>query len=283
MTDTSLDPRIHAYRADLADTALKGLVDAAAFVEADIHHISVPSIFLRDKAGEDQPVVTQGLIGEHVAIFEIKNGWAWGQLLRDKYVGYMPISDLSPGESGASRKVVVKHSHIYPQPNIKTLPKLVYNLGARLTGEQYDEKFFKTSEGNFIINSHLAALDHLEDDFVSSAENFTGAPYLWGGKTSFGLDCSGLIQIALQACGIEAPRDSDMQARQLGRALSAEERNSLKRGDLVFWKGHVGVMCNEDTLLHANGHHMLVVQEDFKQAVARISSEYGELTQINRL
>jgi len=263
MTDRPLDPRTHAYRADLADSALIDQVEAMQFAEAEIYHISAPSVFLRDTPGDEARVVTQGLCGEHVAIFEVKDGWGWGQLLRDKYVGYMPMSDLSS--------------------DIKTLPKLVYNLGARLTGASHDENFFKTSEGNFIINSHLAGLDHLEEDFVTSAENFTGAPYLWGGKTSFGLDCSGLIQIALQTCGIEAPRDSDMQAEELGTPLASENWGNLKRGDLVFWKGHVGVMCNEDTLLHANGHHMLVAREPFKHATARIASEYGEITQINRL
>lgn len=280
---TDLDPRLHAYRADLADKKLEDRLTAQHFVTGENYQITSPTVFLKSAPDEHAQILTQALCGEEVMVFEQKGGWAWAQLSRDGYVGYMPNTDLGHAALTPTVKVMVKHTHLYPEADIKSQPSGAYYLGSLLSGSIHNDMFFKTHDGAYIIRSHLAPIDMIETDFVAVADRFTGTPYLWGGKTSFGLDCSGLVQIALQAAGIEAPRDSDMQAQSLGRVLEEEDRAKLKRGDLVFWKGHVGIMCDPDMLLHANGHHMMVVREPFETAKKRIASEYGEITQVNRL
>jgi cell wall-associated NlpC family hydrolase len=133
-------------------------------------------------------------------------------------------------------------------------------------------------------SSHLQPTTQYESDFVAVAERFLGAPYLWGGKTALGLDCSGLVQISLAAAGISVPRDTDVQAREIGTNLPLDEPLDLRRGDLVFWKGHVGIMCDAETLLHANAHHMLVARESFAEAHARIlAKSFGPVIALRRL
>jgi cell wall-associated NlpC family hydrolase len=155
-------------------------------------------------------------------------------------------------------------------------------MNARLEIVESNEKFSKLSNGHYVFVKHIQPLSETEADFVGVAENFLGVPYYWGGKTSQGLDCSGLVQTALEACGVFAPRDTDMQETQLGQSLLINDLDGLRRGDLVFWKGHVGIMADQKTLLHANGHHMLTVKEPLSEAVARISGMYGQITSIRR-
>jgi cell wall-associated NlpC family hydrolase len=146
-----------------------------------------------------------------------------------------------------------------------------------------DGAFAITSEGWHLPKRHVGCLDAMENDFVEVAERFAGTPYLWGGKSSLGIDCSGLVQVSLNAAGTGCPRDSDMQQGGLGRELSASEMKHLKRGDLIFWKGHVAIVRDASTIVHANAHHMATVIENTHEAMARIKAAGSEVTAIKRL
>jgi cell wall-associated NlpC family hydrolase len=202
-------------------------------------------------------------------------------LARDSYVGYLPTASLGrPRE--ATHVVSTPRAHAYPGPSIKRQPLFALAMGARLSIAREEGDFCITAEGLHIFARHLAPIGQVEPDFVAVAEGFLEAPYLWGGRTWEGVDCSGLVQTALTAAGIAAPRDSDMMEAGLGSPLSRDE--TLRRGDLVFWKGHVGVMRDSLELLHANGWHMKVVSEPLAEARARISNnDGGAVTSMRRI
>ncbi len=211
-------------------------------------------------------------------------GWAWGQLDHDQYVGWLPSGALMADIAAPTHRVSVLRTFLYPGPSIKLPPVAALSLGSRVAVSRLQGDFAITPQGA-VYAPHLAPLDAVEDDFVAVAERFEGVPYLWGGRTSLGLDCSGLAQVALGAAGVAAPRDSDMQEKALGRPIDVGPTLAgLRRGDLVFWKGHVGIMRDAETLLHANGHFMLVTSEPLAVAVARIAAkEGGPVTSVRRL
>jgi cell wall-associated NlpC family hydrolase len=273
---TSFDRRITPVRPDLAAAHLAGQVESARFVEPRLMRVCAPSAWLRRAPAPDAPVDTEVLFGERVAVYETtEEGWAWGQVQTDDYVGWMSAEALSPAGDEADHRVSVLRTFVYPGPSIKTTPLMALSIGSRLRVLDRQGPFALTDAGGFVFAAHLAPLSSREADFVAVASTFVGTPYLWGGRTSLGLDCSALVQLSLAACGVAAPRDSDMQERGLGRPLPDLRNDALQRGDLVFWRGHVGIMQDAETLLHANGHHMLVVAEPFAEARARILGATG--------
>jgi cell wall-associated NlpC family hydrolase len=283
---TSFDRRVTPARPDRAAAHLKGQIEAPLFVEGARKIVFDGSADMRRQPYPDAPLDTEALHGEIFIEYECDDeGWSWGQLERDYYVGFVPSKALTLDEAVPTHRVSVLRSFLYGGPSIKLPPMAALSLGSRVTIVDYKDQFAITHRGHCLIADHLVTIDHHEDDYVSIAERFIGIPYYWGGKTSLGLDCSGLIQIALDAIGQSAPRDSDMQEKQLGRALEIDDSlSALKRGDLIFWKGHVGVMRDADTLLHASGHHMLVVSEQLREAVSRIAAKNaGPITSIKRL
>src|SRR4051812_29981755 len=224
--------------------------------------------------------MTEALLGERVTIYDLNDeGWAWGQLADDGYVGWLPANALLPPRDGATHKVTALRTLAFPGPSIKLPPVLMPPFGARLAVTREQEGFAVSPLG-FVPASHLAPLEHRETDFVAVAERFLGVPYLWGGKTNYGLDCSGLVQISLNACGIRCPRDSDMQERALGTPVDVEE---VRRGDLVFWKGHVAIARDEATFVHANAFHMAAAIEPGAEAIARISASGSDVMSVKRL
>jgi cell wall-associated NlpC family hydrolase len=275
---TVLDKRLHAFRHDLADARLKGQCDAPLFVEGVAAQCVVPIAAVFRAPADDAMQTTQMLLGEPVLVFEQLNGWAWVQLQGDGYVGYVRDNALRPAGATCTHHVKMLSSHLYPKADIKTQPAMAVPMMARLSVVASDGDFHCLSSGQYIYRSHASA--GFAADFVAVAEQFLHAPYLWGGKTAWGIDCSGLVQIALSGCGIEAPRDSDMQERVLGNDVG---RETMRRGDIMFWKGHVGILQDADTLLHANGHHMRVVSEPLKTAVARIEAKGYPVTGVKRL
>jgi len=219
-----------------------------------------------------------------VTVYETTEGWAWGQLDADGYVGWLPASALCAPGPAATHKVAVARTFVFPGPSIKLPPVEALSLGCRLAVAHIAEFFAVTTSGGHVPKRHLAPLDATEADIVAVAERFLGVPYLWGGKTSLGLDCSGLVQVALTACGIPCPRDSDMQERALGiLQATAADLDKLRRGDLLFWRGHVAIVRDAATLIHANAFHMAVEIEPIDEAIRRIKVAGIEVTSVRRL
>jgi cell wall-associated NlpC family hydrolase len=276
------DPRVTPARADLAAKHLEGVVKAERYVEGRVYEVIEPQTPMRRAPQPDAWLETEALKGERVTIYDSDaEGWSWGQLAADGYVGWLPSNALAPPGHAPTHKVVALRTLVFPGPSIKLPPIEALPLGARLAVARVHDRMAVTPSGAHVPAAHLAPLDQNETDFVAVAERFVGTPYLWGGKTAFGLDCSGLVQVALTACGIACPRDSDMQERALGEPVAADFAK-LKRGDLVFWKGHVAIVRDGENLLHANAHDMAVAIESIAGAVARIRATGSEITAVRR-
>ena len=283
---TGFDPRVTPVRPDLAASSLRGKIDAPRYVEGIRKIIFDGAADVRRHPVPDAPLDTEALYGEIFIEYDHDDeGWSWGQLERDSYVGYMPSKALTLDVAKPTHRVAVQRTFLYGGPSIKLPPMAVLSIGSRVTITAHKDRFAQTHRGHSIIADHLSPIEQIESDFVAVAERFIGVPYYWGGKTSLGLDCSGLVQVALDAAGLWAPRDTDMQEKAVGVPLDiAADYAGLQRGDLVFWKGHVGIMQDATRLLHANGHHMLVVSEPLLEAVHRIAQkDAGPVTSIKRL
>lgn len=276
----SFDPRIAPARPDLAAKHLEGKVDAARFAKGEQREVVDAQAPVREAPSPDAPLMTEALLGERVTVYEFNDeGWAWGQLADDGYVGWLPSNALLSPRERPTHQVTALRTLAFPGPSIKLPPTVMPPLGARLTVMREQDRFAVSPLG-FLPAAHLAPVGARETDFVAVAERFLGTPYLWGGKTNYGLDCSGLVQVSLNACGVPCPRDSDMQERALGSAIEAR---SLRRGDLIFWNGHVAIVRDETSLVHANAFHMGVAIELIAEAIARISAAGSEIAGVKRL
>ena len=280
----SFDRRVTPARPDLAAEHLRGRIEAPRYVVGRERRIVAASAPLRRGPAADAALETEALHGEGVVVYDEAGDWAWAQLARDDYVGYLPVAALGePVEP--THRVAALRTHAYPAASIKRPPRLALSLGALLRVEAHEGDFAVTADGLHIYARHLSPIGQWETDFVAIAERFLETPYLWGGRTSEGADCSGLVQSALGAAGIKAPRDSDMMEAALGSPAPVDEALAhLRRGDLIFWKGHVGVMRDARTLLHANGWHMKVASEPLAEARSRVArGADGAITSIRRL
>ncbi|QDL91979.1 NlpC/P60 family protein [Paroceanicella profunda] len=265
------DLRRTPARPDLAAAHLRGRVTAERFAEAEPARVSAavaPMWTGPDAARRGSEL----LFGEIFDIYERRDGLAWGQARADGYMGYVPEDALAAPAGDTTARVSAPLAHLYPEPDIKAPPRLILPQGSRLTLQGGAGRFRETPDG-FVIATHVALDGRPAEDWVAVAESLRGAPYLWGGRSMLGIDCSALVQQALTAAGTPCPRDTDMQAAELGTALAPG--SALRRGDLVFWKGHVGVMLDETVLLHANAWHMQVAQEPLDGAIARIAAQDG--------
>ena len=278
------DPRMTPARPDLAAKYLEGRIAAARFVTGEELEISDAIAPLRSAPSPDAELATQALKGERATIYDRNGeGWAWGQLSSDGYVGWLPDRALAKPSGQPTHKITAIRTLAFPGPSIKLPPVATLVMGTTLIVTRQDGTFAVTHEGWYLPQQHVGGIDLHADDFVAVAERFVGTPYLWGGKSSLGIDCSGLVQVSLNAAGTGCPRDSDMQQDGLGRALDPAESKKLQRGDLIFWKGHVAIARDATSIVHANAHHMATMIEATDDAIARIKAAGSEITSIKRL
>jgi len=264
---SAADPRLTLARGDLAEQALEGIVCAAAYRPTRAMQCAVPAAPLRkapDPAAEQQD---QLVFGEIFEVLEVEGGFAFGRARRDGYVGWVPTEALTAEVLAPTHRVSAIRTYAFAEPDMKAASPVALTLNSLVTVEARNRRFVRVARTGWIPEAHLAALDEFDREPVAVAERFVGAPYQWGGRESVGLDCSGLVQQALYACGRGCARDADQQEAELGEPIAPE---TLRRGDLVFWNGHVGLMTDGERLIHATGWHMAVVVEPLADVVARM-------------
>jgi cell wall-associated NlpC family hydrolase len=278
-----LDRRLNAFRPDLAAEILKDKVEAARFVRGEPASVLAPVVSLRPLPDLARGIDTELLRGESLRVFDRAEGFAWVQADWDGYVGYLPEEMIGPPVEPTHR-IAAPRTFLYPAAELRKPPIAALSMGSLVAvvgeAETRGTRYFLLSGGEAVIAAHcLPVGENIGDDYVAVAARFIETPYLWGGRSGFGIDCSGLVQLALMMTGRKAPRDSDMQA-SFGKEIG---RDDLTRGDLVFWKGHVGIIEDEQTLLHASGHTMTVARENFDAAVKRIGWLYEQPTGYRRI
>lgn len=257
-----LDRRRHPYRNDLAADYLRHRIRAGEYVCPTRRWVNGETASIRAKPDAGSMQTSELLFGEPVDVYEAADGWAWCQGVLDGYVGYVAESSLICSADSATHVVSTRLSHLFPEPSIKVPPSGRLTMGARIAIRETSGRFAALSDGQYIIASHIRSVGAPERDPLAAALRCMDAPYLWGGRSTLGLDCSGLVQVAHQACGLMPPRDSDMLAAELGDPVDVPSGpEGLKRNDVVFFPGHCMIADGDGGLVHANATHMRVTHE----------------------
>lgn len=279
------DPRINLYRPNLAAESLRGIYQAERYSAGEPGQVTAPVAPLRAEGRPDARLGSELLFGETVTVYEVRDGWAWGQAALDGYVGYLPAECVGADGGTPTHQVAVLSSFVFPEPDLKTPPIMALPMNARVSIVDEKAGYGRLSDGGWMYLKHLAGTHEPEPDYVATARLYLGVPYLWGGRSGLGLDCSGLVQTVLLRAGLPAPRDSDMQLAELGAPVPNDAYpNGLKRGDLVFFPSHVGIMDDGETLLHANALSMNVARQPLAEFVEILEAKLGtSITGIRRL
>ena len=274
------DPRITPWRDGIAARSLEGVLEAEVYLDVRALAGFAPAAALRTGPSADAEQVDQVLFGERFEVLEEEGAWLFGQAGRDGYLGFVEAAALRPASSRPTHRISALRTYAFAEPSIKSRASGPYSLNALVTVEAEDGKLAKVEGAGWMTAAHLSPIGVFEDDWAAVAERFVGTPYLWGGRESLGLDCSGLVQQALFACGRACPRDTDQQ-QLLGAEITDAD---FDRGDLVFWKGHVALSLGDGRIVHANGHHMATVIEPLTEAIQRIdASGSGQPTGFRRI
>ena len=282
--EETLDKAINAYRPDLAAAKLKDIIKADKYIEPEVFQIKANGAFLKSEPNLSSPNVTEALRGELIDIYEIKDGFAWGQLHNDNYVGYIETHAIEDDIVKYTHKIKTLRTYGYEIPKTQGRILNVLSLGALVTPKGVAQNgFIDCGDAGFIFEKHIGPIDDFYDDPAQIAHWFLNAPYTWGGKQSIGVDCSGLAQVSFAACGIQLPRDARMQ-QNLGQIIEiTPDLTGLKRNDLIFWKSHVAIMIDEENIIHANGLTMTTSIEPLKTAIERYEGLYSKVTTFRRI
>lgn len=282
-----LDPRLHPFRNDLAVAALRGRVDAGRFVDPVPARIATGTASVKEQPRDDARQATELLYGEAVDVVERGGGWAWVQNRADGYVGYLREAALGAPAADPTHRVAALRSYLFDGPDLKLIPRDVLHMTSAVTVvEARDDGWSRLADtgegpGGFLWTRHLCPLAITAHDWIATARRFLGAPYAWGGRSSTGLDCSALVQLALARAGIAAPRDSDMQAGSLGVPVEGGVEAAIP-GDVLCWPGHVAFLVGGTKILHANGFHMAVAEEKLADFRVRTLEKVGEVRAVRR-
>lgn len=261
------DPNVNAYRPDLASTRLTGKVKARRYVDGERRQARHGTVPLRQAPAADARQVSELLFGEAFVVLEDKDGWAWGQCEDDDYVGYVESEALRAEPLQPTHRIGALRAHVFSDPDLKSPPLHCVSHGSLVTVTERSGRYAGLAEGGWVHEAALAETDTVEPDFVATALRYLGVPYLWGGRSALGLDCSGLVQVALNRAGIACPRDCYMQVDGVGEGVPPD--GPYRRGDLVVFSGHCGLMVDDGAIIHANATAMCV-SVDPLTAVAEI-------------
>ncbi|EJF83186.1 NlpC/P60 family protein [Candidatus Bartonella washoeensis] len=270
------DPRLYAFRDDLADKRLETEITAQHFVQGEKKRVNTAVAGLFKENNKKSERQTECLLGEELLIFEQGESMSWGQSLKDGYVGYIDTTVLCTSTIKQTHIVSVPRTFQYLQADLRGPMEYPLSMGSKVS--VVDEKEVRGTmysileSGKAIITDHLSSIEYMYEDYVTIAETFTRTPYLWGGVSGFGIDCSGLVQLSMMMTGKMVLRDTDMQQKTIGRPLTDSDK--LQRGDLIFWKGHVAIMIDHENIIHANGHSMDVMIEPLEEAITRIAKKH---------